>query len=423
MKKIILSLAVPLVMYAHTMPELFDALKAHSQTQVDEMLVKKAEAIKNMSKAKLYPTVNLFAKYDNYNTPTGILPITPNKTSSMLKDQSIAQPLSNNIYSLGLAFNLPLFVKSIFTSAKKAQLMQESSQAKKRINILKNEALIVGTNANFLYLVALEKSLNTKEKSLLETKKTIKIKVNNGRASASTLYKIDDSLNQISISKNNILLQKKQVISVIETLTGIILEKPIEMQVDEVEASDDLASLKPMRLKLKAQQLNLKAQKEKLYPSLFAHGKYIHSTAKAYNNNDRVNEDYTNIGITLNIPIFAMNDYRAVKKAKVEYITDRVELKKMTDELSSTATMLVESIPLLDNSMKLYKKSVDNKNKLLAIAKVNYNSGRLSTEEYLRYEDDVVLAKANYYKAKTKKIQTQMRLAVIYANNIEEMIR
>ncbi|HFB53805.1 MAG TPA: hypothetical protein ENJ67_03655, partial [Sulfurimonas autotrophica] len=68
-------------------------------------------------------------------------------------------------------------------------------------------------------------------------------------------------------------------------------------------------------------------------------------------------------------------------------------------------------------------KSIQNKEKLLKIAKVNYNSGRLSTEEYLRYEDDVVSAKAKLYEAKAQKWQTQMELAVIYANNIEEMVR
>ena len=85
--------------------------------------------------------------------------------------------------------------------------------------------------------------------------------------------------------------------------------------------------------------------------------------------------------------------------------------------------MLEDSLPLLDHSLQLYKQSVANKKKLLAIAKVSYNSARLSTEEYLRYEDDVVTEKANLYKTQATKWQTLMQLAVIYGNNIEEMVK
>ena len=85
--------------------------------------------------------------------------------------------------------------------------------------------------------------------------------------------------------------------------------------------------------------------------------------------------------------------------------------------------MLQESLTLLENSIQLYQKSIQNKKKLLEIAKVNYNNARLSTEEYLRYEDAVVATEANLYKAKADKWQTLMELAVIYGNNIEEMVQ
>jgi len=132
--------------------------------------------LNSMVDAKLYPTINLFAKYDYYTTATGMVPVPPNRLQKMLADPSKAQPFSQNITREGANFTMPLFVKSLFTLSNKAQKMQESAKAKKQINLLKNEALIVGANANLSYLVALEKSLNTKERSLKETEKTIKIK-------------------------------------------------------------------------------------------------------------------------------------------------------------------------------------------------------------------------------------------------------
>jgi outer membrane protein TolC len=301
--------------------------------------------------------------------------------------------------------------------------MQKSAKAKKRINILKNEALIVGANANFNYLVSLQKALEGKEKSLKATQETVEIKVNNGRSPASALYKINDSLHEIAIAKNNIELQKQKLISSIASLTGVTLEKPVVMQELKSYTKGEFGSLEPMQEKIKADRVNVKAQKEKLYPALYAHGSYIFSSAKAYNNDKDINEEYGNVGVVLNIPLLEVHQYESIDLAKVELRASEVELEKLREELRAQANMLEASLPLLENSRKLYKESVEDKQKLLEIAKVAYESGRMSTEEYLRYEDAVVSQKANLYKTEATKWQTVMQLAVIYGNNIEEMVK
>ena len=423
MKKLVVAMAIPWLLQAHSIPELFDALKSHSQVKSDAILVKKSEIQTEMVGSSLYPKIDFFASYDNYNEATGMLPVPPNELFPMIKDQSIAQPFSYNIYKAGAKFSIPIFVKSIYTTAKKAEAMQKSVKAKKRVNILKNEAVIVGANANFLYLVSLTKALNGKEKSLRETQKTLQIKVDNGRSPASALYKINDSLNEIAITKNNIQLQKKKLISTIESLTGITLNKPINMKETATFKQGEFTSLEPLQEKIAADRIDINAQKEKLYPALFAHGSYTFSKAQSYNNHKDVNEEYANIGVILNIPILEMNQYNSIALAKVELQSSQVELEKLKDELTAEAKMLEDSLLLLDNSLKLYSHSIENKRKLLDIAKVNYNSGRLSTEEYLRYEDAVVAQEANLYKTKANRWQTLMKLAVIYANNIEEMVK
>lgn len=420
LKKLLIVFSLPFILSAHSMPELFDALKSHSQTKSDEMVVKKAEIYEDLAAAKLYPKINLFVSHDYYTTPTNMLPVPPNT----VKDPNVAQPFSDNITREGAAFTMPLFVKSIFTMVDKANVMQKSAKVKKYINLLENEAVIVGSNANLIYLEAVQKSLNAKEKSLQETKKTLQIKVDNGRVAASALYKINDSLNQISINKNNIDLQKKKLISIIDSLTGIKLEVPVSMKFNgNIDSSKGLLSLEPFRVKIAADKLNVKAEKEKLYPALFAQGSYTFSQGTAYNNDKSLNEEYGNIGVVLNIPLLQMDNYSEISLAKIEVKSGEVELSKMTDELQSKAQMLEESLPLLDNSVKLYMQSIEDKKQLLEIAKLNFKNARLSTEEYLRYEDDVVSAEAELYKANSEVIQTKMQLAVIYANNIEEMVK
>ncbi len=424
LKKSFLALGVPFLLSATTLPELFSALKNHAQTKSDEMLVQQAKAAQKMADSKLYPTVNLFAKYDYYTTASGMIPVPPNDLLAMVKEPKIAQPFSQNILREGANFTMPVFVKSIFTISDKAEKMQKSAKAKKRINLLKNEAIIVGSNANYLYLQELKKSLNLKKKSLLETQKTIRIKVNNGRAPLSALYKIDDGINQIDIAKNSIALQKEKIVNSIRSLTGITLKEPIKMSetIDSI-TSDEIKSLQPLKLKIEANKLDIQAQKEKLYPSVIAYGNYTFSQANAYNNSKNTNEEYGNVGVVVNIPIFAMDRYEDINRAEIQLRSDDTQYQKLQEELSSKAQMLRNSLPLLKNSIKLSQKSIENKKKLLKIAKVNYTSGRLSTEEYLRYEDDVVSASAKLYKTEAQKWQTLMELAVIYADNIEEIVQ
>jgi len=423
LKKTLILFSFPIIIYAHTITQLFDALKNHSQTRSDELVVQKADIMASQTTSKLYPTINLFGSYDNYNTPTGMIPVVPNDMSKMLKSQSIAQPFSENIYKAGASFTMPIFIKSIFTYANKAKKIKKSAIEKKHINLLKNEALIVGTNAQLVYLSKLKNSLKLKEKSLLETLKTLKIKVDNGRSPASALYKIDDSLNQINIAKNNIALQENKMTSSIEAITGITINTPLKIKQINTYTKNNLNSLRALEEKIQANKLDIKAQKEKLYPSVLAHGSYVFSKADAYNNHKNIDEEYGNIGILINIPLLAMSQYDEIKKSTLEVKSDEIELQKLRDELTAKAHMLENSLSLYDNSIKLLQKSVQNKTKLLEIAKLNYKNARLSTEEYLRYEDDIVDAKAKLYQTKAQKWQTLMELAVIYANNIEEMVK
>ena len=423
MHKTVVALSLAASLYATTFGELFDALRHHPVTKADILAVQEAKAGEKTVVSKFYPQVDLFAKYDHYTTPTGLLPVPPNELFPMIKDASKPQPFSQNIMREGIGFRMPIFIKTIFTLSDKAALMQQSAAAKKRLDLIKNEALIVGANADLLYLTQLEKSLQTKKRSLEETKKTITIKVDSGRSPKSALYKIEDALNQIDIAKNGIALQKEKLLSTIYSLTGITLQKPIDMKDSSPQIdTSNLGQLEPLRLKIKAKQKQSQASKEEFYPKIIAQGSYVFSQAKAYNNDKSLHETYGNIGIVLNIPL-SMTTMRNYQKTKIELQKEQAQLDKAKEALLSKAKALQNSLPLLEHSIELAKKSVASKEKLLSIAKVSYQTGRLSTEEYLRYEDEVVGAKAKLYKAKAQKWQNILQLAVIYGNNIEEMVK
>ena len=425
LRNIFISLTLTsLVLNAYSIPELFDALKQNPNTILDEISVKKSQIEKDKVYATLYPKINLFAKYNHFSEPTGIVPVPPNTLTRMVKDPNVAQPFGKNVYGVGASFTMPLFVKSIYTLVKQTKMMNKSSQKNKQLNLLRNEALLVGTNATLQYLEALKKSLESKNHSLNETYKFIKIKVASGRAAESELYKIQDALNSVKINLNNIEITKQKAYSSVESLTSIRLDKPVDMEQISTYKEGDFQILEPLKLKSLALSYGVKAQKEKIYwPNLSSNGKYNKSNTDAYNNGESITEDYSQVGVTLSIPLLNMDNYARVDEAKIEAMKIKTQLDKESVSLKAQTNALKNSLNLIENSTFLYKKSVENKQKLLNIAKISFKNGRMSMEEYLRYEDELVAQEAKLYESFMLKWQTLMKLAVIYANDIEEIVR
>jgi len=402
---------------------LFDSLKTHPATQADEIRIEQAIAGKTLAYSKLYPNIDLFGRYDYASIATGMLPVPPNDLIAMVKDPSVGQPFSENIFRMGATISMPVFVASIFPMAAKAKMMARSAEDQKTINLLKNEAILVGANSNLWYMQALDQALEKKKASMLKTKEFVVMKVNNGRAPESALLNISNGINQIDILKNDLALKKEEVTAVIQSLTGVALSEPIKMDQTGTFKDGELKALDPLRKKVEANRLGYRAEKEKLLPALVLQGSYSNNSGKAYNNGVNINNDYTTVGAILKIPLFAKDQYAQIKKGRLDFEASQNELDQMSLELSSQATQLQNSLTLIDNSIQLYENSVKEKEQLLDIAKVSYQSDQMTMEDYLKYEDDVILEKSKLFKAQADKWQTLMKLCVIYGNNIEEIVK
>ncbi len=402
---------------------LFDSLKTHPQTVADRLDLEKALMGKRMVTGMLYPKINAFGRYEYANTPNGMLPLAPNDLLKMVQDQSVPQPFSQNIFRMGVGVSMPVFAMSIYSTAAKAKALYHSAEAKARLNLLENEAIIVSTNANLQYLNALLKALAAKKSSLNKTLNVVALQVKNGRAPKTALLKIRNALNEVNILENNVLQQQQKAIAVIRTLTGITLEKPVSMVQQENYHNGSFAVLDPLRKKTEAEKLSWRAEKEKLVPSLYFNGNYNHSAAKAYNNDKSIHEDFGTMALTLNIPLFAKSQYAAIKKSRLDFESAQNNLKKKTLEVSSEARALENNLPLLEHSIQLYQQSVKDKKELLKIARVAYLSHRMTVEDYLKYENALVLEESQLYSARAKKWQTLMQLAVLYGNNIEQIVK
>jgi outer membrane protein TolC len=351
---------------------LFSALKTHPQTKGDVLASENATIGKQMAFSNLFPTISAYSSFDSSSDPTGMVPVTPNGSSYMVQHQEIPQPFSDQIFKAGVSVSMPIFIKSIYTTANEAKHLQKSAQAKQQINLLQNEAIIVSSNANLLYLDALTKALDGKRNSLLKTKEIIETQVKNGRASGSSLLIINSSIQQAEASKNEIAINKEQAISAIETLTGIRVDNPIQMFESSVIDSSALKSLEPLEQKVLADKLAYRAEKEKLLPSIALRANYTYSSGIAYNNDISVSPDYSTIGVVVTMPIFDKKQLTQIKKSKLNYDVSSNEFEKLELSLKSQAIQLKNSLLLLYKSENLYQQSIQDKEEILYIEKVSF---------------------------------------------------
>jgi outer membrane protein TolC len=123
------------------------------------------------------------------------------------------------------------------------------------------------------------------------------------------------------------------------------------------------------------------------------------------------------------VPIFSKNQYAQINRSKLDVEASQNELDRMTIEFAVQAKQLENTLHLLENSTQLYTNSIKDKEELLAIATASYSLDQMTIDDYLKYEDDVVLEKTKLYKTQSQAWQTLMKLAVIYGNDIQNLVK
>ena len=406
-----------------TIGVLFDSLKVSPANRAFQFDADKALQYKKIATGNLYPNIFAFGRYDYSSSPTGMLPVPPNDLIKMVQDQSVAQPFSENIWRGGASLSMPLFVKSVYTTAAKAEKMYEAASLKADIELQKNEAILVGANANLSYMEKLETAIQSKRKSLEKMKELIEIKVNNGRVQESALLKINANINELDLSLSQLQINKVKVRAIIQNLTNIQMDNAVSLTQNAEFVHGDFVVLQPMEKMIEATRLSARAEKEKLYPALVGQANYVYNHAKSYNNNNIVNNDYTMAGLTLKIPIFEKTQYSKIKLNNIEVAEKENELEKTRIEITAQAAQLENSLVFINKSIQLNEQSIQSKQELLNIAKESYLKDRMTIEDYLKYEDDLLFEKAKLYQTQAEKWQTLMQLAVIYGNNIENLVK
>ncbi len=422
MKKVILlSIAAAVITQASTLSELFEALKKQPVTKVDEEALEIAKLKKQRVTDEFYPKFNLFATYEHYNSYTNLRPVPPNEANFLMKKRE-PLPFAKDIQRVGGNFSMPLFVKELFTLSKKVNFLVKAAKLKKELNIYKNEAIILASYANLNYIDRLQKALKARKKSLLKTYEDLKIKVQSQRAAPIALDKINSALDSINIAIQKLMTKKSEAIQNIESLTGINVKNIQNINQKEQIKKDEIFAIKPLKAKLKAAQLNLKAKKEKFLPKLLIEGKWSENYAKedVIFQKD-VHRGYGSLALKLVLPL-SKGNISDIEIAKKELLKEDYEISKTKLKLQAQANALEKQLTIYDKTIQIAQKKIKREKNLLTYAKTAFEVGRITEEEYLRYEDSLLNAQADLEALKAKKWQTLAKLAVIYGNDLERIV-
>ncbi len=407
---------------ALTMRDLFNALKKQPVTTVDKLVLKESIYAQKGALSQFYPKVYGLGSYEQFNSPTSLRPVTPTESAHITKTNG-AFPFSQTISQLGIRVDMPLFVYPLFSLAKKAQAMRKSAKEKLKLNILRNEAVLVSLNAKLQYLEKLKEAMEKRKKSLKVQLESINVGVKSGRTPEIEALKIENKINQIDIDLNSIETSKSSVIAGIKTLTSLNIKHSVSMKQTKGLTEKEFFSTKPLEYVIKAKRYAVSATKAKLYPSFYLEGIMTRRFGTSYNTDDSVIRNYGHIGVYMQIPIFNKTIYTDIQKAKSDYLKSKFQLSQLNIELQSDSESLNRELKIIQNSIVMAKRSVENQRNLLKYAKVAFDTSRMTEEEYLRYEDELLSSEAYLFNLKTKKWEVTSKLAVIYGNDLEGIVK
>lgn len=404
--------------YGGTITKLLEAASSHPNVKISELAVQEGNLRTEAANAALYPKVNLFGKASYYDSPTNLRPMTPAEAAS-----GGSLPFSRPIASYGISFQAPLYVSKIFRLREKLALLSHKSEIARQINLVNRQAAVVSLNSAYHYLSELDIAIDARLKSLAQTHDDLALKVKNGRTPEAELMKIDNSIITLQEQKNDLADKILNVQRDLKNFTDLVVDEPVPMNLAEMPAEGKIIGLTLEKTSLAAQEKEVERSHAERLPALVAHGTLSGNDGEAYNTESHIFREYSFAGVELSVPLFDKTLSTDESIAIIAAKKARQRLKDTEIELMAREKNLKARLPVVEKSRQLAEKSVKNNADLLNIARVSYDSGRTTTEEYLRYEAQVFTSQANLAGAIDAKWQIITKLAVLYGTDLRGVVK
>ncbi len=397
---------------AMDMASLLAAAREQPDIQEKELAVAEADLRVTEAYAALFPKLGLYGRYEDYSSPTNMRPFFPTEGNAA---QGNSLEFSRTIARYGATAQMPLYVKALYTVADQLKLLKDKAVTAKQIDLVRKEATVVALNSLFTSLVRSDAALTAREASLKDTLDMTERKVALGRTAEAELLKIKKAMGDLAQQHNDLRVKILDVQRDLRKLTGIALDAPVPMRqiADDVQPGPFIA-LRVLETDLAAAQKDVQRAREQFYPTLSLEGGLSLNEGTAYNTGRHVERSYNFVAVVLRIPFFDKTLFAAKDIANVKVRRAEQTLEQNRLELSALAQNLHDKSPVLARAMAVAQEIVATQTRLLQIARVAYRNERLTTEEYLRYEADVLQAEAGLYQAQNDQWQVLAQQAVLY---------
>ena len=414
-------LAMAVLLNAQNITELLNAIDKTADSRLDEIMIKETKINKNIISYSMYPKISLFANYVHYNEDMSVMPITPTESSKLIRTNS-SIPFSQNIARVGIDISFPLFIKSIYDNKKKMSYLLNATTYMAKINRLKREASLISAVSNLNYLFRLKDALNKEADSIQTSIDAIKVGVEVGRIPEFKLLRLKDAKNQLKIKIEDINANIAKMQSLIYKLTKIKIDSIIPINSYSFKKGEFI-SVKPLKEQLKASNYDIKSKKDAFLPKITFKINANRAFAKAYNTGDQIALNSANAGIYISWDIFNKKNSGEIQKSKILQTKTNLQIQKTIKDLTAEIDSINRQLKTIKKSIILTKNSISLKEELLKGAKVAFKLDRMNVDEYLKYEDDLALAKAKLANLIAQKNSLIAQKAFIYGKNLKKVFK
>jgi outer membrane protein TolC len=400
--------------------DLLDAAARQPGYAVSTLSVQESDLQKERATGTLFPKLGLFGRFESYNSPTNLRPMPPTEVNVQAGD---SLPFSREILRYGLSFDAPVYVRELYVLRQKAMLLQEKAETDRQLDLLGRQASVVSLNSALTYLQALESAIAARRASLGKTLEDMSLKVKTGRSPESELLKIQKTLNDLDQQRNELDVKRLDTLREIRALTGIELTTAADMTLMHPPGGTSYLPVTAAQYDTDAAEKEVQRRQAARWPTLAVTGFVSGNDGEAYNTDSHIYRSYNEIALVLKFPLFDRTLSTDESIARVQLEKAKKHLEQTRLDMSALADTLDRKIPVVGKSIGLAEKSIADSQTLLSVAQVAVRSGRMTMEDYLRYESDVLAAQAALYQARQQRWQLVAQQAALYGTDLKGVVK
>lgn len=401
--------------------DLLDAVSRQPGYDVSALSVQESGLQQERATAALFPKLGLFGRAESYNSPTNLRPVTPTEASKAAGGEAV--PFSREILRYGLSFDAPVYVRELYVLRQKAMLLREKSETDRQLDLIGRQASVVSLNSALAYLQALEAAIVARRASLGKTLEDMSLKVKTGRSPESELLKIRKTLNDLDQQRNELDIKRLDTLREIRALTGVELAAAADMTLLHPPGGTSYLPVTAAQYSTDAAAKEVERRRAARWPTLALTGFVSGNDGEAYNTDSHIYRSYSTIALVLKFPLFDRTLSTDESIARVQLEKAKKHLEQTHLDMAALADTLDRKIPVVENSIGLAEKSIADAQTLLSVAQVAVRSGRMTMEDYLRYESDVLAAQAVLYQARQQRWQVVAQQAALYGTDLKGVVK